>query len=80
MIIAEEHAGSRPERSTTQQIFNFRILCDEYLQHQQDLYHDFVDFKKACDKVWHAALWATTRQYNINANLIRMTPNLYNKP
>ncbi|KAK2178941.1 hypothetical protein NP493_522g01034 [Ridgeia piscesae] len=78
-IIAEEQAGFRPERSTTQQIFNLRILCEEYLQHQQDLYHVFVDFKKAFDKVWHAALWATMRQYNINANLIRMIPNLYNK-
>ena len=30
------------------------------LQHQQDLYHVFIDFKKAFDRVCHAALWATT--------------------
>ena len=55
-IIAEDQAGFRAGRSTTKQIFNLRILCEKYLQHQQDLYHVFVDFKKAFDRVWHAAL------------------------
>ena len=50
-IIAEEQAGFRPGRSTTEQIFNLRILCERYLQHQQDLYHVFIDFKKAFDRV-----------------------------
>ena len=40
-IIAEEQAGFRAERSTTEQIFNLRILCEKHLQHQQDLYHVF---------------------------------------
>ena len=43
----------------------------------QDLYHVFIDFKKAFDRVWHAALWATMKHFNINANLIRMIQNLY---
>ena len=38
-IIAEEQAGFGAGRSTTEQIFNLRILCEKYLQHQQDLYH-----------------------------------------
>ena len=78
-IIAEEQAGFRPGRSTTEQIFNLRILCERYLQHQQDLYHVFVDFKKAFDMVWHDALWATMRLYNINTNLINAIQNLYDK-
>ena len=45
-IIAEEQAGFRARRSTTEQIFNLRILCEKYLQHQQTLYHVFIDFKK----------------------------------
>ena len=78
-IIVEEQAGFRPGRSTTEQIFNFRVLCEKYLQHQQDLYHIFIDFKKAFDRVWRAALWATMRHFNINANLIIMIQNLYDK-
>ena len=45
-IIAEEQAGFRAGRSTTKQIFKLRILCEKYLQHQQDLYHVVIDFKK----------------------------------
>ena len=69
-IIAEEQAGFRAGRSTTEQIFNFRILGEKYLQHQQNLYHVFIDFKKAFDRVRHEALWATMRKYNINASII----------
>ena len=69
-IIAEEQAGFRAERSTTEQIFNLRILCEKYLQHQQDLYHVFIDFKMAFDRVWHQALWETMKKYNISANFI----------
>ena len=35
-IITEEQAGFRAGRSTTEQIFNLRILCEKYLQHPQD--------------------------------------------
>ena len=76
---AEEQAGFRAGRSTTEQIFNPRILCEKYLQHQQDLYHVFIDFKKAFDRVWHAALWATMKKYSISTNLIQVIKNLYNK-
>ena len=61
-IIAREQAGFRARRSTKEQIFNLRILCEKYLQHQQDLYHVFIGFKKAFDRVWHTALWATIKK------------------
>ena len=78
-IIAREQAGFRAGRSITEQIFNLLILCEKYLKHQQDLYHIFIDFKKAFDRVWHAALWATMKKYNISTNLIQVIKNLYNK-
>ena len=78
-IIAEEQADFRTGRSTTEQIFNLRIVCEKYLQYQQDLYQVFIDFKKAFDRVWHAALWATMNKYNISTNLIRVIQNLYDK-
>ena len=77
-IIAEEQAGFRTGRNTTEHIFNLRILCEKYLQDQQDLYHVFIDFKKAFDRVWHAALWATMKKYNFSTNLIQVIKNLYN--
>ena len=38
-----------------------------------------MDFKKALDRVWHAALWAAMKKHNISANLIQVIKNLYNK-
>ena len=77
-IIAEEQAGFRAGRSTTAQIFNLCILCEKYFQHQQDLYHVFIDFKKAFDKVWHATLWVAMKKY-ISTNVIRVIKKLYDK-
>ena len=48
-IIAEEQAGFKAGKSTTL-ISNLRILCEKYLKHQQDLYHVFIDFKKAFNR------------------------------
>ena len=76
-IIAEEQAGFRAGHSTSEHIFNLRILCEKHLQHQQSLYHVFIDFKKAFDKVWHAALWAIMRKYNIGSKLVRTIEHLY---
>ena len=49
-IIAEEQAGFSAGKSTTEQIFNLRILCEKYLQQQQDLYHVFTNFKKTFER------------------------------
>ncbi|XP_072171855.1 uncharacterized protein [Diadema setosum] len=78
-IIAEEQAGFRSKRSTTEQIFNLRVLCEKYSQHQQDIFHVFIDFKKAFDRVWHDALWATMKRYNMGKKLTMTIQQLYSK-
>ena len=78
-IIAEEQAGFRTGRSTTEQIFNLRILYEKCLQHQQNMYHVFIDFKNAFDRVWHVVLWATMWKYNTRTNLVRTIEQLYDK-
>ena len=64
-------------RSIVEQIFNIRSIIEKYQEHQQELYHVFIDFKKAFDRVWHQALWATMHKYNINKNLIALIEELY---
>ena len=78
-IIAEKQAGFRAGRSNTEKIFNLRILCEKYFEHQQNLYHVFIDFKKAFGRVWHAALWATMKKDNISTNLIQVIKKLCDK-
>lgn len=77
-IIAEEQAGFMKGRSTVEQIFNLRNIIEKYQDHQQELFHVFIDFKKAFDRVWHQALWATMHKFNINKNLIALIEKLYN--
>ena len=80
-INAEEQTGFRAGRSTTEQIFNLRILCEDSLQHQQNLYHGFIDCKNAFERVWQAAIWIIMRKYNISVNLVRTSTieNPYDK-
>ena len=54
------------------------MLCEKYTHHQQYLYHIFIDFKKAFDRVWHKALWATIKNYNIDHDILRAIKGLYN--
>ena len=67
---ASEQEGVPQSRSSTY-AFSVRNISSTY--------HVFVDFKKAFDRVWHAALWATMKKYNISTNLIQVIKNLYNK-
>ena len=59
-IIAEEQAGFRAGGSTTEQISNLRILYGKDLQHQQNIYYVFIEFRMAFDRVWHAGRSTTS--------------------
>ena len=43
-------------RSTVEQIFDCRVIIAKHLEHQRSLYHNFIDFKKAFDRVCHDSL------------------------
>ena len=71
-ILAEEQAGFRGGRSTVEQITNVRILSEKYRNHQKELHHNFIDFKKAFDRVWREALWSVMNKHNMGSNLVRI--------
>ena len=70
-ILAEEQAGFIARRSTTEQIFNVRLIIEKHLLQQKDLLHNFIDFKKAFDHIWHEGLWQVMRNYNFDKDLIQ---------
>ena len=41
------------------------------MQHQHDLFHNFIDVKKAFDRVWHTDLWQVLRIFNIEERLVQ---------
>ena len=73
--ILESISGLEPSSVITEPWYLKLVHC---LQHQQDLYCVFTNFKKAFNRVWQAALWATMKKY-ISTNLIRVIKNLYYK-
>eukprot|EP00794_Sanderia_malayensis_P009660 gene9660-biopygen7980 len=77
-ILAEEQAGFRRGRSTVEQIANVRILGEKYRNHQMELHHNFIDFKKAFDRVWREALWLVMEKHKIGAGLVTVIESLYN--
>ena len=64
-ILSEEQAGFTAGWSTVEQIFNCRVLIEKHLPHQRDLFHNFINFKKAFKWVWHNGLWHVLRGFNI---------------
>ena len=40
----------------------------------------FIDFKKAFERVWHAAMSATMKNYNISTNIIRVSKTSMTRP
>ena len=76
-VLAEEQAGFRTGRSTVEQIANVRILGEKFRNHQLELHHNFIDFKKAFDRVWRKALWLVMKKHNISAGLVKVIESLY---
>ena len=50
------------------QTFNSRAIMEKHLKHQLDLFHNFIDFKKAFGRVQHAGLWQVLTSFNIAEN------------
>ena len=78
-ILDEEKAGFRKKRSTIEHILNCRIMAEKHIEYVRKLYHNFVDFKKAFDRVWHEGLWKVMSHFNIDENIIAIIENLYKK-
>ena len=76
-LLAEERASFRPSRSTVEQIFNSRVIIEKHLQHQRNLFHNFLDFKKAFGIIWHARLWQVYRSFKIEECLIQAIEALH---
>ena len=52
-ILTEEHVGFRKNRSTTEHILNYRRIMEKHIDQQRQVYHNFIDYKKAFDIVWY---------------------------
>ena len=70
-ILAEEQAGFKAGRSTTEQIFNVRLIIETPASTNRP--HPQFHF------IWHEGLWQVTRNYNFDEDLIQIIQALYAK-
>ena len=68
-LLTEEQTGFRSGQGTVEEIFNGRVT--EKHQRQRDLFHNFLDLKKALDRVWHEDLWQVLRSSNIEEAVVQ---------
>ena len=54
-------------------------MAEKHIERGRKLYHNFVDFKKAFDRVWHEGLLKVMRHFNIDDNIIAIIENIYKK-
>jgi hypothetical protein len=76
-ILADEQAGFRRERSTTDQIF---ILTEIIIARRpKKTFVAFIDIAKAYDRVWRDGLWYKLTQSGIKGKLWRILKNIYKR-
>ena len=56
-LLDDFQAGFRAGRRTAEQETNLRILWEKYIEHGPKVFLNFVDYRKAFDRVWHRAIF-----------------------
>ena len=59
-------------------IFSSRVI-EKHQQHQHNLFHNFIDFKKAFDRVWLVGLWRVFKSFNIEEGLFQAIQTICEK-
>ena len=50
---------------------------EKHIETRKDVYHNFVDFKKEFDRVWHKGLWQSMENVGISQEIIDIIKSLY---
>src|SRR6476469_9406671 len=76
-ILAEEQAGFRAQRNTTEQIFVLRQVVEKYTEMNKNLFVGYIDFRKAFDSIWRRGLWRVMRNLGFAEKLVKNLENMY---
>ena len=81
LVMAEEQFGFVPGKGTSEAIIALRIIIEQAveMQHEEELWLLFIDYKKAFDTVYHPQLWKTLTEFGFPQHLIWLMSKLYEK-
>ena len=74
-ILAEEQAGFRRFRSTTDQLFILTELIRN--RRPKKTFCCFLDVQKAYDRVWREGLWEKLAEYGMQGKMWRVLRSIY---
>jgi hypothetical protein len=77
--LRDHQAGSRQDRSCTDQIATLRIIVEQSREWNSSLYVNFVDFCKAFDSVHGDTMLQLLIHYGIQAKLTRIIKESYER-
>lgn len=77
-LLRKEQAGFRPNRSCADHINTLRIIIEQSVEHNSQLYLLFVDFERAFDTLSRNALWNALALKGIPEKIINLIKELYN--
>ena len=77
--LKDSQCGFRPGRSTTDQIFTLKQICEKSWGYGKDLFVCFVDLEKAYDRVPRDKLWKVLQDYD-HGQLLRAIKSFYCRP
>ena len=71
-VIGDYQCGFRPDRSTSDQIFNLRLILQKGREFKVTTHHLFIDFKSAYDKTKRSELLVVMKELGFEHKLIRL--------
>ena len=75
--IGDYQAGFLPGKSTIENIFIIRQICEKQREYGQEAWHVFVDYAQAYDSVHRDSLWNILRSFMVPEKLIRVLKACY---
>ncbi|VDP38385.1 unnamed protein product [Schistosoma mattheei] len=75
--LREQQAGSRKDRSCTDQITTLRIIVEQSNDWNSTLHINFIDYGKAFDSVDRRTLWKLPRHYGVPEKIVNIIQNSY---
>ena len=70
--LRDQQAGFRRNRSCADQIASLRIIVEQSLEWNSNLYINFVDYEKAFDSVDRETMWKLLRHYGVPEKIISL--------
>ena len=76
-LLRNNQAGFRSNRSCTDQISSLRIILEQSMEFNSQIYVNFIDYSKAFDSIDRGSLWKIMAHYGIPTKIINLIKKMY---